>query len=299
MVVPLITLKTNIKDVNLGISLPVKIEDNLVSIYARKVYTDLTDKSILSAIKLDLTSVSGIYAFRHNESNKLYVGSSFNLALRISDHLKNRSSNILLQRALAKHGLNNFSLFVLEIKDKPVVTSNLTVEGALDSLKNFMSELIVLEQKYLDFFIKKYNINPAAGTRLGAKHTDETKALIRRVFKENPHFLNKTFSEEVLEKMRIRMSGSLNPMYGKPVTEANKKLISDLFRKDVYLYDANTLNLINKFSKHGDMVKETGISYSSITKYKDSGLVFKKRYIISSKNPEEMYTNIDTLNSSV
>jgi hypothetical protein len=33
--------------------------------------------------------VSGIYAFVHNDSKKLYIGSSFNLAKRINDHLNN------------------------------------------------------------------------------------------------------------------------------------------------------------------------------------------------------------------
>ena len=34
-------------------------------------------------------------------------------------------------------------------------------------------------------------------------------------------------------------------MFGKPVTERNTKIISDLFRKYLYLYDANTLNNYN------------------------------------------------------
>jgi hypothetical protein len=47
--------------------------------------------------------------------------------------------------------------------------------------------------------------------------------------KKNPAFLNKVHSEDVLEQARLRMTGLINPMYGKPVTEANKKLISELF----------------------------------------------------------------------
>jgi len=47
--------------------------------------------------------------------------------------------------------------------------------------------------------------------------------------KKNPAFLNKVHSEDVLEQARQRMTGLINPMYGKPVTEANKKLISELF----------------------------------------------------------------------
>ena len=56
-----------------------------------------------------------------------------------------------------------------------------------------MLELVQLEQMYLDLFFNKYNINPAAGSRLGAKHTEETKELFSQINKENPPFLNKTF----------------------------------------------------------------------------------------------------------
>lgn len=45
----------------------------------------------------------------HNNTKKLYVGSSANLHSRLSDHIKSRSSNILLQRATSKYGLSNFS----------------------------------------------------------------------------------------------------------------------------------------------------------------------------------------------
>lgn len=151
-----------------------------------------------------------------------------------------------------------------------------------------MNELIQLEQKYLDLFKDKYNINPAAESRLGSVHTEETKALFSKLRRENPHFLNKTHSEEVIEEIRKRMTGSLNPMYGKPVTDANKKLISDLFRKNVYLYDANTFELITKFKRDADLVKELKMSPKTLIKYKDSGVAYKYKYIIYSKSPEEI-----------
>lgn len=43
----------------------------------------------------------------------------------------------------------------------------------------------------LDLFFNKYNINPAAGSRLGAKHTEETKELFSKINKKGN--LNKTF----------------------------------------------------------------------------------------------------------
>lgn len=75
--------------------------------------------------------------------------------------------------------------------------------------------------------------------------------------------------------MRIRMSGSLNPMYGKPVSVANKKLISDMFRRKVYLCDANTFTLISKFNSHKDLTNELKMSPKILFKYKNSGKVYK------------------------
>lgn len=49
--------------------------------------------------------------------------------------------------------------------------------------------------------------------------------------------------------MRVRIKGPSNPMFGKPVTEDNKKLISKFFSKPIYLYDANTLELIAKYDR--------------------------------------------------
>lgn len=84
-----------------------------------------------------------------------------NLARRVTDHINNRNSNIMLQRAISKYGLNNFSIYILEL-----LPANLNSDEV-----DLGVGLIKMEQKYLDFFSDKYNINPEAGkTRLGAKH---------------------------------------------------------------------------------------------------------------------------------
>jgi group I intron endonuclease len=81
-----------------------------------RVYAKIDEESTLKTIKKDLNEVPGIYAIIHNETKKLYIGSSINLAKRIFEHVKNiRSSNLHLQRAIEKYGLNNFSVYVLEL----------------------------------------------------------------------------------------------------------------------------------------------------------------------------------------
>ena len=46
------------------------------------------------------------------------------------------------------------------------------------------------------------------------------------------------------------MSGPNNPRYDKAVSKENKELISKLWSKYVYLYDANTFSLIAKYDRH-------------------------------------------------
>ena len=247
--------------------------EDLDSLDTHSVYNNLHEKDTLVTIRKDLTNVGGVYAIVHNVTKKLYIGSSINLARRIVDHINNQHSNVLLQNAINKYSLSNFSVYILELLP---MDENLTSE-------ELGATLIKMEQKHLDLFNDKYNINPNAGkTRLGAKHSEATKELMSKLRKENPSFLNKTHSSEVVEQLRARMEGSNNPMFGKPVTESNKKLISDLFRKYVYLYDANTLTLIAKYDKHKDLTDALEMSPKTLIKYKDSGEVFRGKYLISS-----------------
>ena len=76
-------------------------------------YTNLHEESTVELLKKDLNCLSGIYVFKYNNTSKIYVGSSINLSIRTVEHLKkkDRNSNIYLQNALKKHGLNNFTLF--------------------------------------------------------------------------------------------------------------------------------------------------------------------------------------------
>lgn len=135
-------------------------------------FTCLQDQSgTLKQTKECLSSLKGVYAFLHNDTQKAYIGSSSNLAKRISEHLKGNYSNIHLQRAFGKYGFEQFSLFILEF----------LLEDPNISVVDSLTALIQLEQKYIDIFDDKYNINPVAGkSRLGAKHSEEAKELMSR-----------------------------------------------------------------------------------------------------------------------
>ena len=137
---------------------------------------------------------SGIYKITNLVNGKIYIGSSKNLYVRIRGHLcdlrKNRHSNQHLQNSYNIHGFNNFSIGIIEIVEN-------------------IEELIPREQFYIDILKEKfeiYNICEKAGSRLGAKVSQETK--------------------DKLSKMRKGTnSGENNPMYGKKrpdLAERNK-----------------------------------------------------------------------------
>lgn len=108
----------------------------------------------------------GIYAIRHMESGKVYVGSAVNLKRRWANHRASLRSGVsrskYLQRAWNKHGEDAFSFDVLEF-----------VENKAD--------LIAREQAWIDALIVNgklggYNTSQTAGSCLGVKHSEETRA---------------------------------------------------------------------------------------------------------------------------
>ena len=66
--------------------------------------------------------------------------------------------SIILQHAIDKYGLSNFSIQILEYCDQSI--------------------LLEREQFYFDLFSPEYNINPTAGSRLGAKHSEVSRKKI-------------------------------------------------------------------------------------------------------------------------
>lgn len=107
-------------------------------------------------IKYTLNSIAGIYLCINLINEKIYVGSAGinNMYRRYSGHLLNsRGGSILVNRAVKKYGLKNFTFIVVEtISDGKNVT-----------------ELLKLEQKYIDTLNPEYNIAKIAGSLLNTK----------------------------------------------------------------------------------------------------------------------------------
>jgi group I intron endonuclease len=223
-----------------------------------------------------MKNVSGIYVFKNDVSEDprdLYIGSAIDISKRFDQHMKNSNSNLHLQNSLNKYGKENFSFCILEY-----YTNDLNLSKRENALL-----LLILEQKYLDLMKPNYNINPLAESRLGAKHNERTKELMKHMNTEDKNpFYGKTHSNEFKEFMKMRMSGSNNPMAGKLVTELVKQAIKDTQNQRVYLYDSNTIELMKVYSSQIEFIKELHVSPKTVIKYLKSGEVWRERYIISS-----------------
>jgi group I intron endonuclease len=138
-----------------------------------------------------MCATAGVYMIRNLVNNKVYIGSSVDIADRWSIHRsdlgKHDHCNQHFQKAWYKYGSHNFSFEI--IKELHFVEKG-------DELKK--RHLIDNEQIYLDLYesYKKengYNICRYAGSSLGYKHSEEAKMKMR----------GKKHTREHIEKNRL------------------------------------------------------------------------------------------------
>lgn len=187
------------------------------------------------AIKQTLNSLAGVYLCINLIDGKMYVGSaSINgMYRRFSAHLlKSKGGSIRVNRAVKKHGLENFAFVVIE------TTSN----G-----KN-VTEILKMEQKYIDTLLPVYNIAKIAGSVLNTKWSLESK--IRR--RASAQF------KEHLEKLRLMNTGKNLSVETKALLRsiALKRTITDETKKKMSLNNNKSVKIIAYFSESNLVYKE-------------------------------------------
>lgn len=133
-----------------------------------KVLSKLNDKDSIESCRSLLRNKGGIYSFVNTVDNKRYIGSAKDLYLRLNEHLSGKKSNIALQRAIAKHGLDKFKFYIYEYFS---YDSKLISDKALTDL----------ETSYIQKFDFKtlYNFKITATSLVGYQHTEEAKLKMR------------------------------------------------------------------------------------------------------------------------
>jgi group I intron endonuclease len=153
----------------------------------------------------------------------------------------------------------------------------------LDILEYCKSSLCISrEQYYLDLLKPDYNICKMAGSRLGAKQSEETKIKIGIVQKGlHNHFYGKMHTDETRNKMRLSLKKIVRNNNEPRVITLKTKLSLSLRSKGVKVkvfdkYD----NLINEFPTITSVAKYFGLSNRTIGYYLDkdksyNGYTFK------------------------
>lgn len=128
-----------------------------------QVFDKLDKDSILSYRNL-LKDKGGVYCFINTINNKQYIGSAKDLYLRLIEHLANKKSNIALQNAIEKYGLDKFNFGIYEY---------FSYDNKFESGK-FLTDL---ETSYIEKFDFDclYNFMRTANSFAGYKHTEEAK----------------------------------------------------------------------------------------------------------------------------
>ena len=166
-----------------------------------------------------LKGVSGIYIIRNTFDNRVYIGSAVNMYNRIKDHLKdlkrNKHRNKYLQNFFNRHGMCLYWNVLKEVR---------------------CDDLIPIEQLYLDEYksferTKGFNIQKVAGSMLGFKHSEESKAKMSRIRK------GKKFSKEARRNMSLSRQGSKHPR-----SKLNEKQVLNI--RSEYKFRKNTNKML-------------------------------------------------------
>lgn len=285
---PIRAYSTNNKDENL--TEKELNENKYISSSSIKIYANAY--SMKKDIINENIGKSGIYMWTNLLTGDIYIGQSGDLSKRFRKYFTisylESKGGFIISRALIKYGYTNFSVSILEYCDK--------------------SDLLVKEQYYFDKLDPQYNILKIAGSSLGYKHTEESKAKRSKALKGvytgiKSAWFGRTHTEETKLNMCLKRQGVNNSFYGKTHNEDTKELIRQkaLNRKPscetkdkmckargnpVYIYEKSSregFELIGIFLSARRAAKFLGSSHSTVRKYMNSGEVYKERYKFSSK----------------
>lgn len=195
----------------------------------------------------------GIYSIINNANNKCYIGQSFNIALRFSQHKsklkKNKHANKHLQNAWNKYGENCFKFEIIE-ECCPLLLNKKEIDyiNAYNSIKNGYNKKTGGDR---DFIMSEESKIKSSISHKGQHSSPETE------FKKGiiPPFKG---------EKGIHLSPSTEFKKGHiPWLKGTKGLYISSRRKKCYQYDLD-YNLINEFVSLDEAEIKTGVSKSNI-----------------------------------
>lgn len=133
------------------------------------IFNNLDNKDSILLCRELLKNKGGIYSFVNTVNDKRYIGSAKDLYLRLNEHLNNKKSNIALQKAFEKYGIDKFNFVIYEYFS---YVNKITSHKLLTDL----------ETSYINKFDfdTLYNFKAVAISSLGYIHTEEAKLKMKK-----------------------------------------------------------------------------------------------------------------------
>lgn len=179
--------------------------------------------------------ISGVYKIQNTVNGKCYIGSAISIKRRWCEHRRNLSRGVHhsdhLQKSWNKYGV---AFFIFEIIEE-------CTKDCLIRCEQYWMDL--LNSADPDF---GYNCTPVAGSMLGFKHSDSTKAFLSTVCcgPKHPMYgkplskehrdnmsrarMGKKISEETKKKISFALSGPKSPKFGRPLSDETKRKLSEI-----------------------------------------------------------------------
>lgn len=205
----------------------------------------------------------GIYFLINIENGKLYIGQTVNLRTRISGHFTNLKNgthcNRHLQYAFNSSGKDSFYPYVAEFCS--------------------IEKLTEREQFWIDFFgiDRIYNLAPAAGSCLGVKHTDETRAKVsaaNKGRKQAKHVRDAVSKSNAIRQISDETRAKLARATGARIctdeiraklSAANKgRRLTDIHKKKLSLAKSKRISALGESLTYSEWSQRTEIPESTI-----------------------------------
>ena len=213
----------------------------------------------------ELIGVAGIYCIKNRINNKLYIGQSNNIGLRILYHYYNSDDGLYFHNALKKYGIDNFDIYLLESFE------------FLNKKEQDKSEMYFITKFKSNDPDLGYNLTKGGHGNFGACLSEETKIKIsesHNVPYIAYNFITKEYIEgnskkEITEKIKNLGYTEISQAKVKDAANGSAKYTLDFLiahdletlndkiskfkipiRKEIYLYNYKTKSKILKFKNY-------------------------------------------------
>ena len=224
-----------------------------------KVYKNF--KEDRDQLMRDQKEKTGVYCLVNLTNGHIYIGSSFNLAVRMRNYLnttflKNkRNKNMPIIQALLKYGQDYFAVLIVEFVE--------------------VDFLAIRETHYITQLLPYYNVLKQGYSSLGYKHTEETKEMLTELAKNRIH----SSTTKVL--ISRALVGHNNPFYNKNHSlESKLRIIEANSKYSVYIYNSFR-ELLVIFPSVKTLAKWINSNHSTLKNNIKDGTLFRGEWYFS------------------